>query len=425
MPAEAASLQRPPALESRTERCRPQDPISLFANSADAEYRGVWLRPARGEALVAIGSAYHLVGHGGTRFEQVQAAWRDLTADADARQGQRGPIVFGGFSFDPLNARTELWSTFADADLVLPERLFTLRGGSAWLTRNAVLGPTAPHTMSRAGTTTERTLPDARAWQALVGSVAAGIRTRRLGVDKVVLARSKQVTVRRPLEAVLRHLTASYPTCTVFAVATTDACFVGATPERLVAVRRGMASTVALAGSTPRGATLAEDDALAARLLADPKERTEHAVVVAALSEAMAQTCTRAAAAVEPRVYRLPNLQHLLTPIHGQVAAGRGVLDLVARLHPTPALGGYPRERALELIRECEGLDRGWYAGPIGWMDAAGQGEFVVGLRSALLRGDTATLFAGCGIVADSDPTREAAEWGWKLRPMLAALDAE
>jgi isochorismate synthase EntC len=104
--------------------------------------------------------------------------------------------------------------------------------------------------------------------------------------------------------------------------------------------------------------------------------------------------------------------------------AGRGALDLVKALHPTPAVGGYPREPALKLIREREGLDRGWYAAPIGWVGARGEGEFVVGLRSALVRGETATLFAGCGIVADSDPASELAEWGWKLKPMAAALGA-
>jgi isochorismate synthase EntC len=128
---------------------------------------------------------------------------------------------------------------------------------------------------------------------------------------------------------------------------------------------------------------------------------------------------------VEPRIHTLPNLQHLITPIRAQIREGRCVLDLVAALHPTPAVGGYPRAAALEVIREREQLDRGWYAGPIGWVDARGEGEFVVGLRSALVRGEVATLFAGCGIVADSDPPTELAEWGWKVRPMTHALGVE
>ena len=124
----------------------------------------------------------------------------------------------------------------------------------------------------------------------------------------------------------------------------------------------------------------------------------------------------------QPRVHKLPNLQHLLTPIRGQVAPGHGVLDLVERLHPTPAMGGFPRQPALELIRASERLDRGWYAGPIGWVNRDGEGEFVVGIRSALIHGNSATLFAGCGIVAESNAAAEYAESDWKLRPMLAAL---
>jgi menaquinone-specific isochorismate synthase len=124
----------------------------------------------------------------------------------------------------------------------------------------------------------------------------------------------------------------------------------------------------------------------------------------------------------EPRVHKLTNVQHLLTAIRGQVEPCRSVLDLVEQLHPTPAVGGLPGARAAEIIRDCEDLDRGWYAGPIGWMDVKGDGEFVVGLRSGLVRQDRATLFAGCGIVGESDPATEYAEWGWKLRPMLGAL---
>jgi isochorismate synthase len=267
----------------------------------------------------------------------------------------------------------------------------------------------------------------ARAWQALVGSVARGIRQRQLGIEKVVLARAYAVQHRRPIDPVsaLRQLAGSNPSCTVFAVAHANACFLGATPERLVALRHRAASTMALAGSVARGATPAEDQALAEQLLRDPKQRAEHAVVVGALRDGLAQVCSRVVADAQPHVHTLASLQHLLTPIRGQVTPGHGLLDLVERLHPTPAMGGFPRQRALELIRASEGLDRGWYAGPIGWVNRVGEGEFVVGIRSALIHGASAMLFAGCGIVADSDPAAEYAESGWKLRPMLAALGVD
>jgi isochorismate synthase len=181
---------------------------------------------------------------------------------------------------------------------------------------------------------------------------------------------------------------------------------------------------MALAGSAPRGRTREEDAHIADQLLRDPKERAEHAVVVDALRDGLRELCTRVVADAQPRVQALSNVQHLLTRVRGEVRPGDGILDFVGRLHPTPAVGGFPTPRALELIRNLEALDRGWYAGPIGWVDARGEGEFVVALRSALLRGQTATLFAGCGIVANSDPSAEYAEWGWKVRPMLAALGA-
>jgi isochorismate synthase len=340
-----------------------------------------------------------------------------------------GPLLLGGFSFDPLRRPSALWAGFPDARLVLPERTLVLRDGSAWLTTNVVLDPT-----HRSEPTPQRATPDAeralspQEWVSRVGSLARAIGEGRLGVQKVVLARAHQLSQAQPIDpqAALRRLADSYPSCTVFALSHGDACFLGATPERLIALRNGMASTTALAGSVCRGTTEREDDALAQQLLRSPKERAEHAFVVSALRDGLAADglCSSVVADAQPRVHKLPNLQHLMTPIRGQVAAGRCVLDLVERLHPTPAVGGFPRERALEIIREWEHLDRGWYAGPLGWVNRHGEGEFVVGLRSAVLRGNDATLFAGCGIVADSNAEAEYAESGWKLRPMLAALGA-
>ncbi len=427
-----------PVLMSRTRSSSTRDAIAFFAQAAGATDRVLWLRPATGEALVGVGAARVLTGSGVDRFQQVAAAWRDLLHDAvvDNADGSPhgGPLLVGGFSFDPLHVRSQDWERFADgadARLVLPEQLLVIRGGSAWLTTNVVatpehLIPAAAHHLRpaqlRPGVEPAPLSP--AAWQALVGSVARGIRHGQLGIDKVVLARAYDVHHSRAIDPVqaVRRLSESYPSCTVFAITHADACFLGATPERLVTLRYGTAATMALAGSLRRGATPAEDQALAERLRHDPKERAEHAIVVGALRDGLAQVCTRVVAHAEPRVQKLPNLQHLLTPIRGQVRPGASVLDLVERLHPTPAMGGFPRQPALELIRANEGLDRGWYAAPIGWVDRAGEGEFVVGIRSALVHGASATLFAGCGIVAESNAAAEFAESGWKLQPMLAAL---
>ncbi|MBV9893377.1 MAG: isochorismate synthase [Chloroflexi bacterium] len=415
----ATNLQhtrREPQLVSSTRPVAAVDPIEVFAAAAGEATRGLWLRPSSGEALVGTGRA-------STLTHDMAQAWRALVADA-AIDGPVDPLLLGSLRFDAEATPTALWSGFGGAArMVLPERLWRIEPGAATLTTNRVTQPDWP--------SEDRALDPPRlglspeGWRTLVREVASGIKTGELGVRKVVLARTQQVRARAPLETVLRRLAATYPTCTIFAIGMGDACFVGATPERLVALHNGTATTMALAGSGPRGATPERDAQLAESLLHDPKERTEHAVVVEALREDLSPFSTRVIAHAEPRIHTLPNLHHLITPIRAQVRPGFGVLDLVTGLHPTPAVGGYPRANAMAVIREREELDRGWYAAPLGWVDARGQGEFVVGLRSALLRDGTATLFAGCGIVGDSDPETEYAELGWKLRPMLAAVGAE
>jgi isochorismate synthase len=395
------------------------DPIQVFSSATRIDSRALWMRPATGEALVGLGTAAAFGGEVG----RVAAEWRALLGDADVEPTNLpGPRLLGGFGFDPLAHATSLWHGFGAGRLVLPQRLFTVQNQVTWLTTSQ-LDDAEPPTRSFGSQAPARLGLSADDWQRLVGDVAAAIRCGDAGLRKVVLARANQVRARVPLATALRTLVAEYPSCTVFAFATADACFLGATPERLVALHAGTATTMALAGTAPRGATPDEDRVIADRLLNDPKERTEHAVVAEALRESLAPIATRVVADAEPRIHALPNVQHLITPIRAQMSDGQSVLDVVAAVHPTPAVGGYPRETALELIRQRESLDRGWYAGPIGWVDARGEGEFVVGLRSALICGDTATLFAGCGIVADSDPRTEYAEWGWKLRPMLAALE--
>ncbi|MBV9597710.1 MAG: isochorismate synthase [Chloroflexi bacterium] len=417
-----------PRLVSTTRHVAAADPIEVFAAAWQTESRALWLRPASGEALVGIGSA--AVFGGSPR--QVAARWRDLAPDIDIDAGRvdgaagLGPILLGGFGFDPLVRGTRLWSGFGAGRLVLPERLFSMHGAATWLTTNQVVD--GPPPVSRAVDEPEapaRVGLSADDWQSLVGDVAAAIRRAGAGLRKVVLARATQVRAAAPVDAALRRLARQYPTCTIFAFATPDACFLGATPERLVALHNGIATTMALAGTAPRGATAEEDRAIATRLLNDPKERIEHAVVADALRESLAPLARRVITEAEPAIHALPNVQHLITPIRAQMDEGRSILDVVEDVHPTPAVGGYPRAPALELIRAREALDRGWYAGPIGWVDARGEGEFVVGLRSALVRGETATLFAGCGILGDSDPSTEYAEWGWKLRPMLTALGGD
>jgi isochorismate synthase len=259
-------------------------------------------------------------------------------------------------------------------------------------------------------------------WQAIVAGASAAVRSGDL--RKVVLAREIRLRSERAFDTVaaLERLVDAYPTCTVFAISQGERTFLGATPERLVRFAGGELRTACLAGSERRGATAEEDRQLGESLLLSAKNREEHAVVVRALRESLARLCDELIMPDAPELLSVSNVHHLYTPVTARPRGGVGLLDAVERLHPTPAVGGDPRPDALAYIRAHEQLDRGWYAAPVGWLGHDGAGEFAVALRSALVAGRQASLFAGCGIMGDSDPAREYAESLLKFRPMLAAL---
>jgi isochorismate synthase len=453
-------LQREGMLVSLVRRLPPCDPLDVFERGARiSQDRTYWARPDDRFAMAGVGSAWTLVGDGARRFRTVAQQWKSACADAlidtpNLVDGT-GPLLLGGFAFDPARPRTPFWEGFPDGRMILPRYLVTTAGEASWLTINRVVSsegddetekpvvqrelatllpspnaeglPAAPPngvpSLPPRPLRVEDLLPAAE-WQAIVASLVE--RLRRGAPRKVVLARAGRVRGRAtwPSARVLRALQTSFPGCVTFAVARGPRCFLGATPERLVRLQGGTLRTMGLAGSIGRGATPDEDRRMRDSLLQSTKDRTEHAIVVGAIGDALAGVCSEVTVAPAPTVLTLSNVHHLFTPILGRVSPGRTILDLIEQLHPTPGVGGYPRDLALELIRAEERLDRGWYAGPVGWLDRRGDGEFAVGIRSALLSGDEATLFAGCGIVAASDPAREYAESCWKLRPVLSALEA-
>ncbi len=443
-------------LTSTTTRIDTIDPLSVFQRTSGEE-RVLWVEPAAGFSMVAIGAAARLTGRGPERFAQVESARRRLLSTAVVKQVEGcpapAPVFMGGFSFDPAGESPE-WEGFPSALLVLPRLLFIQQGESSWLTVNALTSPDGDaqhslhalereargllrenedpvrHEVSESRTRSEST--DDSPWKATVTEAVNHV--RKGAVDKLVLARRVQMRLQQPVDLAeaLHRLMEGYPHCTVFAFTRGDACFLGATPERLVRVGcpatdgRDAPSTIradCLAGSARRGVTEEEDRRLGEALRADPKERHEHAVVVQALRDGLKPLCSRLKIPGAPGLLRLPNVQHLHTPIEGALRTERGVLELVDRLHPTPAAGGLPRDAALTLIRQWEPFDRGWYAGPVGWVDGRGDGDFAVAIRSALVRRREAFLYAGCGIVAGSDPEREYSESCLKLRPMLWALN--
>ncbi|MDQ7841496.1 MAG: isochorismate synthase [bacterium] len=420
------------------------DPIAIFDDAAGKHDRLLWIAPDRAICLVGIGSAWAVSTDGAGRFAEAGAAWQALLHDAVGDAGftpiamghaQPGPVLMGGFAFAPQGPVSPEWEGFPAGLLTLPRICVASEGGETRLVLSRVVTPdgsvehqadeaadepvgAAPSVRSRQ-TTGEH--PPGAAWKSRVAASAQAVRDGIL--RKVVLARSVRVRG-GPFDpiAALRMLSDGYPGCTLFAVARGARCFLGATPERLVRVRGGEVSAMALAGTAPRGRDDGEDRRLGELLLASSKDRIEHAAVVDLLREDLAGACTEVSADDGPDLLKVANVQHLCTPLTAKIRPPLTLLDLVARLHPTPAVGGVPRETALEWIRRHEGLDRGWYAGPVGWVDQRGEGEFAVAIRSALLHGDEAVLFAGCGIVADSDPDQEYAESRLKLRPMLSAL---
>jgi menaquinone-specific isochorismate synthase len=253
-------------------------------------------------------------------------------------------------------------------------------------------------------------------------TVAAAVRRISRGdLRKVVLARDLYASADAPIDTrvLLRRLAARYPDCFTFACAG----LVGATPELLIRRDGGEVSSLVLAGTKARGATAREDARLAADLVGSVKENEEHRYAAASLREALAPLCQTLHVSSSPELVKFANVQHLATRVRGTLAENPSALALAGALHPSAAVGGTPTDAAVELIRELENMDRERYAGPVGWMDADGNGEWGIALRCAQLDGNRARLFAGCGIVAGSDPVAELAETQVKFRPMQTALE--
>jgi menaquinone-specific isochorismate synthase len=247
-------------------------------------------------------------------------------------------------------------------------------------------------------------------------------------MQKVVLARIAEI--RQPqsidMDAALDYLAERYPDCYRFLFEPQAGhAFYGATPELLARVQGHQVATMGLAGSIKRGANADEDMALGRQLLHDAKERYEHALVVDEIKRRLEPMTETLHVPSEPTLYKLSNIQHLYTPINGWMREARGVLPLVELLHPTPALGGQPREAAMDFICEAEPAPRGWYAAPVGFLDHQLDGAFAVAIRSAVVQDRRAWLYAGAGIVADSQPQKEWDETALKFRPMLGALGIE
>ncbi|MEF3402645.1 isochorismate synthase [Agromyces sp. CCNWLW203] len=397
---------------------------------ADPRHPLVWMR--RGEGIVGLGEVVRIETTGATRVEDAAAAWTSLAAlaEIDDRVGLPGTglVAFGAIAFADESEATSV--------LIVPELVMGRRDGRAWVTRIsldpvdeatdasgsadavAVLPEPAPKRQVPRVAFTPGSLPP----DAYESAVAEAV--RRIDADeleKVVLARQLVGELHEDagLRATINRLAEDYPDTWVFAV---DG-LIGASPETLVRVDHGTVSARVLAGTASRGAGEASDRERALALAASEKDRAEHALAVESAVKRLAPHTARLDTSPEPFTLQLPNLWHLATDLKGTLGDGSSSLDLVRAVHPTAAVAGTPRRIALRAIAELEGFDRGRYAGPVGWIDGDGDGEWAIALRCAQVDADgTVTAYAGCGIVHDSVPADELAETVMKFRPIVEAF---
>jgi menaquinone-specific isochorismate synthase len=380
-----------------------QDPVS-------------WIR--RGEGIVGWGVAARLETSGPARFSDAVKWWSETVAraDVDDRVGEPGTglVSFGAFAFadEP-----------GDSVLVVPQVVVGRRGDRTWLTTVSVDAPVLEPTgtpRAPVGLTFSDGSRNGEEWMTIVAEAVE--RNTAGDLEKVVLARDLIATTDEPIDVrwPLRRLADQYEMCWTFHV---DGLF-GATPEMLVRRERGLVTSRVLAGTIRRTGDDERDLALAATLARSSKDLEEHEYAVRSVAEALEPHCSSMNVPEAPFVLHLPNVMHLATDVAGVVhdAGEVSSLQLAEALHPSAAVGGTPTSVASDLISEIEGMDRGRYAGPVGWMDGTGDGEWGIALRSGELSGSTVRLFAGCGIVGDSDPAAELAEAQAKFVPVRDAV---
>ncbi len=424
------------------------DPSPFLASFA-GQPRGFWGGRDRwmawGGALARIRLEH---GSEEDRFDRVRDIARrilgKMDAGDDARTDDDRPRFFGGFSFLRTGGQDAIWKSFPSAEFTLPRVVLTGDGGRVRLAvahtgTGAAADSELEQLISRLSLRPERPPPafhdptwtpvgDPRGrerWEAAVGRVLRGVREGVL--EKAVLARVLDVDFHRPVDPLssLRFLRSENQRAHVYLFEPLPGqVFMGAAPEVLAQLWGDRFQATAVAGSIPRGASPEEDAQLSQRLLASEKDGNEHRLTVQEIVEVLSSRLDRLEVEKSPRVLSLARIQHLETAIRGQAVKGEDILSLVRGLHPTPAVCGRPRDAAQALIRAAEPFDRGWYAGPVGWFDSAGDGAFVPALRAAVGGAKRWRLFAGAGIVEGSDPEAEWEETGLKFEPALRALAA-
>jgi menaquinone-specific isochorismate synthase len=435
----------------------PDVTLDDFLTNAHGQPRYYWQSSREAVAFAGCGTAVELMGWGENRFETIRYHAAELFAgaiDFNPTEPLAAPRLFGGFAFREDFVPDNTWSDFVPAHFVLPHYQLLDLDGDIWLTINANIpfgeNPVEVRDDLRIALQAKVEELQAFAVQRAVEDAPNAPRpvatnypmpfdiwrdnildaTKRMQageLKKVVLSRVAEVRFDERVDvlAALRYLADAYPDTYRFLFEPRPFhTFYGATPELLVQVNGQNVETMALAGSIRRGQTQEEDDALSQELHNSEKDRYEHQLVVDALRDRMEeQTITLNIG--ETDIMRLSNIQHIHTPVAGILKGRKGVLPLVEALHPTPALGGDPLDKAMAIIGEAEPVPRGWYAAPIGWIDQQMDGQFGVAIRSAVAQDQRVWMYAGAGIVAASDPQKEWDETALKFRPMLDALGVQ
>jgi menaquinone-specific isochorismate synthase len=420
--------------------------------------------------FAGFGTAVNLFAWGDGRFQSIQEQTKALFANVillNETNPLATPRLFGGFAFRDDFTPDNTWAAFHPAHFILPHYQLVQVGGDSWLTINTLIPPDEEPAASlpilkealaaryavlknegvkgRRGeggilvhpfTPATEGRPPAHpfihypmpydTWAEKINDIRHQIRTTPL--KKAVLARVAELRFpdRVDVDGALTYLNAHYNDCYRFLFEPRPFhAFYGATPELLAKVEGRTLTSMALAGSIRRSADPLEDAALGQQLLNSAKDRHEHELVVYSILERLAPLTDKLEIAPQPGVYKINNIQHLYTPVRARLLEANGILPIAELLHPTPAMGGTPRRLAVQVIRDAEPVTRGWYAAPVGWIDVNLDGAFAVAIRSAVAQERRAWLYAGAGIVADSEPEKEWEETALKFRPMLEALQVQ
>lgn len=444
-----ANESNTPVLFSKVVKTEAISPLSFYLSGREQFIgeRLFWQEPTNKDAIVGLGKVDRVqTTLYSDRFNQIEKYWdmflENSFIQSDEKLPSTGPILFGGFSFDREKSQSLLWDNFGDHFFYVPQYMITNVKKQTYFTTNILCSPGENinrlikvfekgeqlwHSCTNQFSFDENTLIEeceieSNQWKEQVAKAVKDISSS--GLDKIVLARELRLTFANSImsDAVIARLLEEQSSSFIYSLESGSDCFIGASPERLVKKEQDTILSTCLAGSIARGKNPVEDKQLGDQLLNDPKNLKEHQYVVSMIKQALQSVCRDVQVPGKPELMKIKHIQHLYTPVIAKSEPQLSILSLVEKLHPTPALGGLPQKEAVKWIRDNESLERGFYAGPLGWVDSYGNGEFAVAIRSALLQGKEASVFAGCGIVEDSQPEEEYHETWIKFKPMLNAL---